>query len=69
MSKDLPYHWYDTPNLHHTSLPDLERLFSELDMVIDKRIPLDAEGHRHRLGNVAPNLVASSSLYLLHAPR
>ncbi|WP_040284306.1 methionine biosynthesis protein MetW [Tessaracoccus massiliensis] len=69
MSKDLPYRWYDTPNLHHTSLPDLEPLFSELDMVIDKRIPLDAEGYRHRLGNVAPNLVASSSLYLLHARR
>lgn len=69
MSKDLPYRWYDTPNLHHTSLPDLEPLFSQLGMVIDKRIPLDVSGHRHRLGNVAANLVASSSLYLLHAQR
>ncbi len=69
MSKDLPFEWYDTPNLHHTSLPDLEPLFASLGMVIDKRIPLDQTGRRHRLVNLAPNLVASSSLYLLHARR
>lgn len=69
MSKDLPFEWYDTPNLHHSSLPDLEPLFSGLGMVIDRRIPLDASGRPHRLGNLAPNLVASSSLYLLHARR
>ncbi|MDO5677089.1 MAG: methionine biosynthesis protein MetW [Propionibacteriaceae bacterium] len=69
MSKDLPYRWYDTPNLHYSSLPDLEPLFTQLGMKIDKRIPLDADGHPHRFGNVAANLVASSSLYLLHAKR
>lgn len=69
MSKDLPYHWYDTPNLHHSSLKDLEPLFSSLDMHIDKRVPLDAEGHAHRLGNVPANWAASSALYLLHAKR
>lgn len=69
MSKDLPFEWYDTPNLHHSSLPDLEPLFSSLNMAIDRRIPLDAHGHRHRLGNVAANWAASSSLYVLHAKR
>ncbi|QNP56810.1 methionine biosynthesis protein MetW [Tessaracoccus defluvii] len=69
MSKDLPFSWYDTPNLHHSSLRDLEPLFSSLDMAIDQRIPLDADGHRHRLGNGAANWAASSSLYLLHARR
>lgn len=69
MSKDLPFSWYDTPNLHHSSLRDLEPLFSSLDMAIDQRIPLDADGHRHRLGNAAANWAASSSLYLLHASR
>ena len=69
MSKDLPFSWYDTPNLHHSSLRDLEPLFSSLDIAIDQRIPLDADGHRHRLGNGAANWAASSSLYLLHARR
>lgn len=69
MSRDLPFEWYDTPNLHHSSLPDLEPLFASLEMSIDRRIPLDAHGHRHRLGNAAANWAASSSLYLLHAAR
>lgn len=69
MSRDLPFEWYDTPNLHHSSLPDLEPLFAGLDMVIDSRIALDASGRARRLGNVAANLLASSSLYVLHAKR
>lgn len=69
MSKDLPFEWYDTPNLHHSSLPDLEPLFASVQMRIDRRIALNSDGHPHRLGNVAANLVASSSLYLLHAER
>ncbi|MBK7820262.1 MAG: methionine biosynthesis protein MetW [Tessaracoccus sp.] len=69
MSRDLPFKWYDTPNLHHSSLPDLEPLFTSLGMTIDKRIPLNAEGLPHAWGNVAANLAASSSLYLLHAKR
>ena len=69
MSKDLPFDWYDTPNLHHSSIPDLEPLFASLGMVTDGRIPLDADGHRHRAGNVGSNLLASSALYVLHAKR
>ena len=69
MSKDLPFDWYDTPNLHHSSIPDLEPLFASLGMVTDRRIPLDADGHRHRAGNVGSNLLASSALYVLHAKR
>lgn len=69
MSRDLPFEWFDTPNLHHSSLPDLEPLFAGLDMVIDSRISLDASGRARRLGNVAANLLASSSLYVLHAKR
>ena len=69
MSKDLPFKWYDTPNLHHSSIPDLEPLFGALGMVIDSRVALDATGRAHPLGNVAANLLASSSLYVLHARR
>lgn len=69
MSKDLPFEWYDTPNLHHSSLPDLEPLFASVDMRIDQRVSLDANGNPHRIGRIAPNLRANSSLYLLHAAR
>ena len=69
MSRDLPFEWYDTPNLHHSSLPDLEPLFESVNMKIDRRVPLDANGRPLRTGNVAANLAASSSLYVLHADR
>lgn len=69
MSKDLPFDWYETPNLHHSSIPDLEPLFESLDMVIDRRIALDGDGHPLGLRRAAPNLLASSALYLLHARR
>lgn len=69
MSKDLPFEWYDTPNLHHSSIPDLEPLFESLDMEIDRRIALDDGGHRLRTGNACSNLLASSVLFMLHAAR
>lgn len=69
MSKDLPYPWYDTPNLHYTSLNDLEPLFRSLGLRIDRCIPLNARGGAHVLGNLASNMFARSGVYLLHANR
>lgn len=69
MSKDLPFEWYDTPNIHYTSLADLEPLFQSLGLQVDRRIPLDEHGRAHRLGWLAANAFASSAVYLLHAPR
>ncbi|SDL73264.1 methionine biosynthesis protein MetW [Tessaracoccus oleiagri] len=69
ISEDLPFEWFDTPNLHYTSIKDLEPLFATMGFKIDRRIPLDAKGHAHRAGNLGANLLASSALYLLHADR
>lgn len=69
ISRDLPFEWYDTPNLHFTSLADLEPLFDSLELRVDRRIALDSRGHGHLFGNLAPNFFASSAVYLLHSPR
>lgn len=69
MSKDLPYPWYDTPNLHYTSLKDLEPLFVSLGLRIDRCIPLNERGEAHFLGNLGANMFASSAVYLLHSNR
>lgn len=69
MSKDLPFDWFDTPNLHFTTLADLEPLFAELDLQIDRRLILDERGRTRPFGNVGANLFASSAMYLLHAAR
>lgn len=69
MSKDLPFDWFDTPNLHFTTLADLEPLFAELDLTIDRRLILDDRGRTRPFGNIGSNLLGSSAMYLLHAAR
>lgn len=68
-SRDLPYTWYDTPNLHHTTLVTLEEFFDECGLVVDRRIPLDGRGRRPRLGGrllqQGANLLAGSAIYVL----
>ncbi|MEL4505778.1 methionine biosynthesis protein MetW [Luteococcus sp. H138] len=68
-SKDLPFTWYDTPNLHHATLVDLERFFGGLGLSIEQRIALDEGGHRSRLAGARPNLLAGAGLYVLTRPR
>jgi len=69
MSKDLPFDWFDTPNLHFTTLADLEPLFAELDLTVDRRLILDDRGRTRLFGNLGANLFSSSAMYLLHAAR
>lgn len=64
-SRDLPYTWYETPNLHFTTLDDLEPLFTEVGLRIEKRIPLAASGRPRTMGQFAANLMASSAVYVL----
>ncbi|HSN44290.1 MAG TPA: methionine biosynthesis protein MetW [Propionibacteriaceae bacterium] len=62
-SKDLPFDWHDTPNLHHATLIDLEAFFDGQGLEIERRIVLDEEG-RPRAGRGA-NLLGSSAIYVL----
>ncbi len=64
-SRDLPYTWYATPNLHHATLVDLEPLFADTGLVIEKRIPLTATGRPRAIGQLGANLMASSAIYVL----
>jgi homoserine O-acetyltransferase len=64
-SKDLPYEWYDTPNLHHSTLPDLELLFSRVGLKVTQRIPLSDTGEPLRFGGRGANLLAGSVIYVL----
>lgn len=68
-SKDLPYSWYDTPNLHHTTLITLEQLFDESGLSVQRRIPLTGDGHPPRLPvrwtQRSANLLAGSAIYVL----
>jgi len=65
MGKDLPYSWYDSPNVRYTTLVDLQLLFDEVGLVVEQAIPLDASGDALRVGAGLPNLLASSAVYVL----
>ncbi len=65
MSRELPHAWYDTPNLRHTTLVELEELFARLgltDRAADRaepcRRPAEVGGpagqRRGRRGRVRP---------------
>lgn len=69
VTRNLPYEWYDTPNLHYTSLQDLAPLFDTLGLDIARWIPLNEAGHPLRSGTLGANWLASSAIYLLHARR
>jgi methionine biosynthesis protein MetW len=63
VSKELPYQWYDTPNVHHCTLIDFEGLCDKLGLRILERVVL-------RDGSpvsVLPNLLGSLAIYRVSA--
>jgi methionine biosynthesis protein MetW len=63
VSKELPYQWYDTPNVHHCTLVDFEGLCAKLGLRILERVVLtDGEPVR-----ALPNLLGSLAIYRVSA--
>ena len=44
VSEDLPYEWYDTPNVRFFTIADFEALCSRLDIEIRERLAFDDNG-------------------------
>jgi homoserine O-acetyltransferase len=61
-TKQLPFGWHDTPNIHFLSLKDFECFCNEIGAKIEAKIPLIA----NRLSPVkfAPNLFAEQAVYM-----
>lgn len=66
MSREIPHAWYDTPNLRHTTLVELEELFASLGLRIEQRIVLSPAGVPLRSGDRLYNVVGGSAVYVLH---
>ncbi|MES1981167.1 MAG: methionine biosynthesis protein MetW [Pseudomonadota bacterium] len=59
VSDDLPYQWYDTPNVHLCTLHDFETFCSEHRIhILDRRVM--ADGSEVKL---LPNLLGSTAVY------
>jgi methionine biosynthesis protein MetW len=65
MSKELPYKWYDTPNIRHTTLIDLEKLFEALELRIVNRFTFTETGRRLHMQGARANLTAGAAVYVL----
>lgn len=64
-SPELPYAWYNSPNLRFTTLVELERLFRKLDLNIEQRFTYTQQGKRLRMYGAWANLVAGAAVYVL----
>lgn len=62
-TRQLPYRWYNSPNIHFLSLKDFDRFCTELGIQIDKRIPLRRNVPAPL--RIWPNLLASQAVYIL----
>lgn len=59
VSENLPYQWYDTPNVHLCTLSDFEDLARKIGVRIIERVVL----HEGRHVNLLPNLFGSLAVY------
>ena len=62
MSRAMPRHWYDTPNIHFCTVTDFDALCSALHIDIIERATI-AGPAQHFLGRWLPNLFATSAIY------
>ena len=62
ITEQLPFGWYDSPNIHFLSLKDFDKFCSKLGVKVQKRIPLA----KNRLSPVrfAPNFLAEQAIYV-----
>lgn len=59
VSEELPYQWYDTPNVHLCTLHDFEQLCRDLNVhILDQRVITGG-----REVSLLPNLLGSTAVY------
>lgn len=70
-TENLPYSWYDTPNIHFCTIKDFKQLCEEIGVKMEKAVALNASGSPLRLS--APwwfwNLFGEQAVFLLSRRR
>lgn len=64
-SKTLPYHWYDTPNIHLCTFRDFEALCADKGIRILQRSVVDDRHEAQWLSRVWPNFFGQVAVYHL----
>ncbi|MGY6710033.1 MAG: methionine biosynthesis protein MetW [Rhizobiaceae bacterium] len=67
VTRDLPFSWYDTPNIHFCTIRDFMMLCDELGATVERAIALDGDGRK--IGVAMPwwfwNLFGQQAVFLL----
>lgn len=69
VSRSIPYSWYDTPNIHHTTLKDFRDFVRVNGGVIEREIPLRLSGWGRdaQVQHFMPNLFADTALAVVRS--
>ena len=59
----MPYHWYNTPNIHFSTINDFCELCRKLDITIVRQTPIASRFPR--LTKLMPNLFAVGAVFVL----
>jgi len=67
VTDNLPYNWYDTPNIHFCTIRDFLELCKEIGARIEDKIALDGQGRRLKVGagDRLANLFAEQAMFVL----
>ena len=67
ITEDLPYSWYDTPNIHFCTVRDFMRLVEEIDAQVEKAVALYGNGRvlNRSLRLTLWNFLADQAIFLL----
>lgn len=62
MTRQLPYRWHNSPNIHFLSLKDYDRFCAEQGINIERKIPIGK--HTTLPLRILPNLFAAQAVYV-----
>jgi methionine biosynthesis protein MetW len=67
VSRQLPYQWYDTPNIRVITLKDFRRFIREVNLRILKEVAINThtQDRKGKIIKFLPNLRATYGLYLI----
>lgn len=71
VSESIPFSWYDTPNIHHTTIKDFREFVAANGGEIEREIPLVAGEWRQKVREVHvwPNLFADTAVAVVRGKR
>ena len=65
VSKELPFEWYDTPNIHFCTFRDFEVLCAERNITILDRTVVSQSPINRAMSRLHPNLFGETAIYHL----